>query len=139
MLTIKQEKFVQNLIQGMSQREAYKNSYDAKNMKDETIDKKASGLLKQEKIRGRYDELLGKIQDKAIMSAEKRMKWLTGVINGDVKDTVYHNVNGENIPIEKIADINTKIKALDTLNKMSGEYVTRIEGNISIEKLEDLL
>ena len=29
MLTAKQEQFVQNLINGMSQREAYKNSYDA--------------------------------------------------------------------------------------------------------------
>ena len=33
MLTPKQEKFVQNLIKGMSQREAYKKSYDTKNMK----------------------------------------------------------------------------------------------------------
>ena len=39
MLTAKQEKFVQELIKGKSQREAYKEAFNCKNMKDETIDK----------------------------------------------------------------------------------------------------
>ena len=38
MLTVKQEKFVQNIIKGMSQREAYKNSYNATKMKDNSAD-----------------------------------------------------------------------------------------------------
>ena len=45
MLTIKQEKFVQNLINGMSQREAYKNSYNASKMKDKT--KVVNGEIKE--------------------------------------------------------------------------------------------
>ena len=47
--------------------------------------------------------------------------------------------DGETHIYEKSADLNTKIKALDTLNKMSGEYTTKIEGNIGVSKLEDLL
>ena len=40
-LTPKQEMFVQALIAGKSQREAYKEAYNATNMKDETIDVRA--------------------------------------------------------------------------------------------------
>ena len=52
-LTTKQELFIQGLIKGYSQREAYKMAYEADNMKNETIDSKASILFKTEKIRAR--------------------------------------------------------------------------------------
>lgn len=56
-LTPKQEKFVQALISGKSQRAAYKEAYNTANMKDETIDSKACLVLKNDKVRARYDEL----------------------------------------------------------------------------------
>lgn len=127
-LNVKQEKFIQNIVKGMSQRQAYKDAYNAK-YSEKSIDEKASTLFNSEKVQERYKELLKQLEDKSIMSAKDRMKWLTDVINGNVKDTVY-NLDGANTSIEKIADINTKIKALDTLNKMSGEYTTKIESNV---------
>ena len=129
MLTPKQEKYVQNLIKGMTQREAYKNSYNAKNMKNETIDKKASELLKQEKIRGRYDELVKRLEDKSIMTAKERMTWLSKVVNGNQKEKYTYWEDGEQYEGEREADINTKIKAIDTLNKMDNTYQQNI--NIS--------
>mgnify|MGYP006999450987 FL=1 len=39
----------------------------------------------------------------------------------------------------KNADLNTKLKAIDTLNKMTGEYKTILDGKVDIKKLEDLL
>lgn len=134
-LTPKQERFVQNIISGMSQREAYKEAYDAENMKDETIDKEASLLFNHPKIAERYRELINKLEDKAIMTATERMIWLTEVI----KDIQKEKVLVEDIEISKTADLNTKMKAMDILNKMSGEYVTKVEGNIGVTKLEDLL
>lgn len=128
-LNIKQEKFIQNIINGMSQRQAYKDAYNAK-YSEKSIDEKASTLFNSEKVQERYKELLQQLENKSIMSAKERMIWLSKVVNGDVKDTVYYNVDGANTPIEKTADINTKIKALDTLNKMSGEYTTKIESNV---------
>ena len=56
-LTQKQEKFVQALISGKSQREAYKEAYNAANMKDSTVDKRACELLKNGKVAGRYEAL----------------------------------------------------------------------------------
>ena len=132
-LTPKQEKFIQNIVSGMSQRQAYKDSYNAENMTDESIDVEACKLFNDTKVSQRYQELMKKLEDEAIMTAKERMIWLTNVVNGDIKDTVYYNVNGVNTPIEKVADISTKIKALDTLNKMSGEYVTKVEANVDTD------
>ena len=47
-LTPKQEKFVQALISGMSQREAYKEAYNAANMKNEVIHARISEDIKKE-------------------------------------------------------------------------------------------
>lgn len=126
MLTAKQEKFVQNLIKGMSQREAYKKAYNAK-YKDEAIDAKASALFNLDKVQIRYQELIKKSEDKAIMSAIERKKWLTKVINGDIKEESKYYDDHEVVVYEKDADISTKIKALDTLNKMDGEYIEKLK------------
>ena len=56
-LTQKQEKFVQALISGKSQREAYKEAYNAANMKDSTVDSNACRLLNNSKVAARYEEL----------------------------------------------------------------------------------
>lgn len=137
MLTVKQEMFVQNLIKGMSQREAYKKAYNAK-YKDEVIDVRACELFNSSKIQVRYKELMDQLEDKAIMSAKERMKWLSEVVKNEQKETVYYQVNGKSTPIERTADLNTKIKAIDTLNKMSGEYKTILEGNVNLSYEEAL-
>ena len=129
MLTPKQEKYVQNLVKGMSQREAYKNSYDASKMKDETIDSKASILFKEDKIRKRYEELIKKTEDEAIMSAIERKKWLTKVISGEVKHTSY-DTNGNSY--ENEAYISDKMKAIDILNKMDSIYTIPIKGDVTL-------
>ena len=139
MLTMKQEKFIQNIVNGMSQIDAYKNSYNASKMKDNVISVKANELLKNGKIRVRYEQLLKEITDKAIMSAKDRQIWLTKVINGEINDTGSYMLDGQSVPIDKKADLNVKLKAMDILNKMNGEYVTKVEGNVSVSKLEDLL
>lgn len=123
MLTIKQEKFVQNIIKGMSQRDAYKNSYNASKMKNETIDSKASILFKEEKIRARYDELVKRLEEKSIMSAQERMIWLTKVINCDIKITS----ETDNEVKECDPFMSDRLKALDMLNKMDGQYIDRLK------------
>lgn len=137
-LTNKQELFINYLLQGLSQREAYKKAYKAK-YKDSAIDNMASKLFNTPKVYTRYTELMEKATKKAIMSAEERMEWLSGVIKGTITETRTDWSDGESYTYEKEADINTKIKSLDTLNKMTGEYTTKVEGDVSITKLEDLL
>ena len=57
-LTPKQAKFAANLAEGMSQAEAYRNAYDAKNMANETIHAHASRLAKRDKVAARVDALV---------------------------------------------------------------------------------
>lgn len=111
MLTAKQEKYVQNLVKGMSQREAYKNSYNASNMKDETIDSNACRLFADSKILTRYNELIERTAKKTIISVQERMELLTKIAQEE--------------------DVADRMKAVDLLNKMDGVYVQKIDGNIN--------
>ena len=65
-LTPKQEKFVMALISGMSQRQAYKFAYNAENMKDHTIDRRACELFKKDNVQTKYKQLINEKQ-KAII------------------------------------------------------------------------
>lgn len=134
-MTAKQEKYVQNLIQGMSQRQAYKDAYpNAVKWKDETVDSKASVLLNKGakgKVLARYKELLKKTEDNAIMNAKERRKWLTMQI-----------LNNDN-------SLSDRLKAMDILNKMDGEYNEKIKitgeintnpfDSLSVEELKKLI
>ena len=129
MLTPKQEKYVQNLVKGMSQRDAYRNAFPSSvKWKDNVVDSKASTLYKTGKIMERYEELIKRAQDKAIMSSKERMIWLSNVVKGNVTQRSYGS-NGEEY--ENEAYISDKLKAVDTLNKMTGEYTTKVEGTIT--------
>ena len=112
-LTPKQERFIQNIVSGMSQREAYKDAYNAENMKDETIDSEACKLFNDHKISIRYKELLSKLEDATIMTAIEKRRMLremaTNVANS----------------------ITDRIKAIDTDNKMAGEYITKVEAEVN--------
>ena len=122
MLTAKQEKFVRNLVQGMSQREAYKNSYDAENMSDKVIDNEASLLFNSHEISMRYKELQERLDKHTIMTAQERLEYLTEVIQG-------LQLDNNDAP----ADLNIKLKAIDIMNKMQGEYVQKIEADVNSE------
>lgn len=122
MLTAKQEQFAKAIaLDGMSYSDAYRSAYDTKRMSDKTINEKASLLKDEDKIRARIKELRDEIDTPKIMSAQKRKEWLTQVIN------------------DPNMDVNAKLKASDQLNRMEGEYVTKVEGNLNVAKLEDLL
>ena len=132
MLNVKQEKFIQNIINGMSQRQAYKDAYNAK-YKDEDIDSKASNLFNSDKVQARYKELLKELEDKSIMSAKERMIWLSKVVNGEILEDVplMTDINEDKVNTIKCpTKLDTRLKASDTLNKMSGEYTTKVEADL---------
>lgn len=79
-LTPKQEKYVQGLVAGLSQRQAYIEAYpNAKNWKESTVDSRASETLKNSKVLGRYNELMNEHKEKALWTREdavNTLKWL---------------------------------------------------------------
>lgn len=139
MLTAKQEKFVQGIIEGKSQADAYRSAYNAKKMTDKTVWEKASKLMADGKVRARLQELRDDLMKPSIMSAQERLEYLTRVINGEEKEKVAQIVNGEVVVVEAPSALKTKLNAIDIMNKMQGEYVQKIEADVTVERLEDLL
>jgi hypothetical protein len=116
------EKFSQGIAQGLSQRKAYREAFpNSKKWKDETVDSKASALAKDDKVLARVNELKSESSSKAIKTAIERKEWLSSIIDDENEDTT------------------TKLKACDLLNKMDGEYITKVEADVKVNKLEDLL
>ena len=61
------EKYVQNLVSGMSQRLAYRDAFPkSKSWKDTTVDSKASELFG--KVVERYNEILAEQKDDALLT-----------------------------------------------------------------------
>lgn len=104
------EKYAQGLASGMSQRAAYRAAFkSSERWKDSTVDKRASELLKNGEILGRYKELAEESASEAIMSITERKEWLSRLIENDDEET------------------SDRLKALDTLNKMDGVYIKKME------------
>lgn len=139
MLTAKQEAFVKNIIDGMSQADAYRNSYDTSRMADKTVHEKASRLMADDKVRARLQELRDQMMKPSIMTAQERLEFLTKVINGEKGDITIKLVDGEEVEVEEPTSMKNRLSAIDIMNKMQGEYVTKVEGELKMTKLEDLL
>lgn len=108
---------VQLKMKGYSQRQAYREVYD-NNMTDTQVDEEASRIFNSPKVVARYEELVNELKDANIMSAKERMLWLSEVVK-DIQTE-------ETLTGVKKADLNTKIKAIDTLNKMDNSYQQNI-------------
>lgn len=138
MLTQKQEEFAKCIVEGMSQIDAYKKAYNADKMTDNSISREASLLMDNPKITQRIKEIRDQLVKPTIMTAQERLEYLTRIITGEEKEKILTVLDGEQAEIEKPIDINTRLKAVDIMNKMQGEYVTKIAGEVTM-KLEDLL
>lgn len=115
MLTPKQELFVQGIIKGMTQADAYRSAYNCKRMADKTIHENASRLMADSKVKARVQELRDQIDKSTVMTAQQRLEWLTNLINNAEEGTT------------------DKLKAIDIMNKMQGEYVQKITADIETD------
>ena len=129
-LSNQQRKFCEEYVNnGNNGTQAYLKAYKTCK-KEETAMVNASRLLRNAKVNEYVTELREELKKKAIMTAEERMIWLTGVVLGNVKEKVYY----EGEESEREAYLNDKMKAMDMLNKMNGEYVNKLELSNNQEK-----
>lgn len=124
-LTPKQETFCRAIVfDGMNYSDAYRKAYNAENMSPKTINERASVLKADSKIATRIDQLRKEADSPRILSVIERKEILTAIAM-------------------QIEDTSNRIKAIDILNKMSGEYITKIDAdvnadvNINIELSDD--
>ncbi|MCC8029648.1 MAG: terminase [Lachnospiraceae bacterium] len=103
----KQEKFVQNLIAGMSQRQAYRDAYPvSKRWKDVSVDNCASKLFTE--VLPRYQEIQEQQKQDALLTRWEKRKLLADIARSNKNDTP------------------DRLRAIDTDNKMEGEYVSKV-------------
>ena len=119
-LTDKQEKYVQGLLKGLTQRKAFKQAYDTSKMTDKSVDEKASKLLANSKVRARYDELRERLrkeaEDKGIISAIDILKDIIEVKDRCMSKEPVLNNDGEEVGEWKF-EHNGALKALEMLGK----------------------
>lgn len=139
-LTSKQELYVQGLVSGLSQREAYKQAGYSVNRKNEnSIDRDASVLLKNPKVYQRYTELMEEHKDKALWTREdaiETLKWLLDQSVSSVKDfdAGYVRKSTADAIISSIQELN-KLEDLYNLNR----DLNRVKQELEIKKLEQQL
>lgn len=95
-LTAKQEAFCQGIADGLGQADAYRNAYDAEDMKDNTIYPLASKLMKNSKVAARITELKSAVQEKQLWSREMSVKALVQAYregSGSVKVAAVKELN----------------------------------------------
>lgn len=128
-LTTKQEIFVQRLIEGYSQREAYKFAYNCEKMKDTTIDVEASKLLSNPKVSIRYQELLEEHKQKALWNRSKAEEKLMWLLDKSQEDIEYRGL--------KQANSNSMLNTIKELNTLTDLYPKKNkEEDISLEDRE---
>lgn len=116
-LNARQRKFAEYYAQsGNAAESAVKAGYSAK-----YANTNASKLLQNTTIANYIKELSEKLKDDRIMTAKDRQVLLSDIARDD-----------ENEP-------NDRIKAVDTLNKMTGEYTVKVNAKVEqSEKLSDV-
>ena len=137
MLTLKQEKFVEELIKGKSQREAYKAVYNTSRLKNASIDSLACRLLKTPKVKLRYEELRAKADEHSGNEAASMRAFiiaqLQDIASGAAKDEV-KDYDSEGVLIKSRTQLRQADRAI-ALDKLSTLYGVdqRVDNTIQIQ------
>jgi len=78
MLTAKQEAFAQAIASGKTQADAYRDAYNAENMKENSVWTNASKLMSDAKVAQRVEELRKGLEKKELWTREMSVKALIG-------------------------------------------------------------
>ena len=122
----KQELFIQGLIKGYSQREAYKMAYNCENMKDSTIDNNAYKLMQNNEILTRYQELLNEHKQKALYTREEAVNdliWIKEKAREDIEHRGLKQANGGHF-----------LKSINELCQLEGLYPTKEDNKKDTEE-----
>lgn len=125
-LTPKQEKYVQGLVAGLSQRKAYREAYPNSNSwKDATVDNKASAMLREDEILARYNDLMNEYKQQSIWTRERATEelfWLLEKAKQDLGEEGFRQANSTAL-----------LNAIKELNEIALVYPLKAK---QVEKLQ---
>ena len=136
-LSVKQEKFCLEYAKSGNQRQAYINAgYKCKN--DNSADASASALLRNPKVKARLAELYKEIENAAIADVIEMQKTLTTIIRQQMEEEVIvvesvGDFMSEARKMNKKPAIKDVISAINTLGKMQGLFVDKVEAEMDMD------
>ena len=136
MLTPKQEKFCIEYAKCGKARQAY-ISAGYKHKKDSTTDVNACRLLKNDKVKARLAELYEAAKNEAIADVQEMQEVLTKIIRQELtEETIVTEGTGDGCSEARLMDktpaIKDVISAINTLGKMQGLFVDKVETDVDM-------
>lgn len=115
-LTANQQVFVQNILNGMTQLDAYKDAYDTRTENDSTISVNANRLLKNPKISALLGSLTDTFKEKIVRDAVETRRY--------VMEQLYTYAAAETKPD------GTRLKALEMMGRAVGMFTDKVEQKV---------
>ena len=128
-LTSKQEIFAQEIASGKSQSEAYRIAYNAKNMKEETVWKRASELMFNGAVMGRVNDIRKPAVEAAQLTLETHLQDLLELRELAKKDSKWNAAIQAEIGRGKVAGLYTNKTQVDDDKNIVVEIVQLGEGD----------
>ncbi len=137
-LTAKQLKFVQLIVAGANQADAYRGAYNIAKMKPASITNSAYKLMQNGEITARIAELSAKVLDKVVADIAIDKAWviekLVKIVGLGMAIEPVAGVEGE----LKTANLAASNKALELIGKENGMFVDRKDIKVtSLSELSD--
>lgn len=131
-LTDKQERFVELVVGGLAQSDAYRQVYNTK-AKPKVVARKASEELKKPHVNMRYQYLLDKARAEAstgaVMNAARILECLSEIAEGKTEyaDYQYDGDLGRDMTLMRRPGTRERLKALELLGKHEGLFTEKLE------------
>ena len=119
-LTEKQETFCMSVFSGMSFSDAYREAYDASNMKAATIHRQSHELVNNSKIRARLDQLHNEREQQRRMQSLSRTDFVLKQLTEEATNT--ENSDG------------ARVRALELLGKSVALFTDKVETEDKTER-----
>lgn len=136
-LPSKQEKFCLEYAKSGNQRQAYiKAGFKCKS--EAAADANASRLLKNDNVKARLAEIYEEIKNASIADVTEMQQTLTSIIRQQLEEEVIvvesvGDFMSEARKMDKKPSIKDVISAINTLGKMQGLFVDKIEADVDME------
>ena len=114
-LTANQQVFVQNILNGMTQLDAYKDAYDTRTESDATISVNANRLIKTPKVAALLGSLTDTFKEKIIQDAVGTRRY--------VMEQLYVHASAAKSE-------GTKLKALEMMGRAVGMFTDKVEQKV---------
>ncbi len=138
-LTPKQIKFCNVYVETGNASEAYRSAYNCKNMRPNTINRKAKELLDNGKITARIAELQAELQKRSDITKDETVKALANIIRTNITDII--QLKGNMIALKNLEHLpDDVLSAIESVKCIGGNIEVKLFNKINaIDRLSRIM